>query len=118
MLTNENIVAIADAGEITDVAEWTKFDVSFDYKENVIDEEILKAGGYSLTVVFTSSVEGASFIGAVGSTMYVDKVELVCEAAESSTTYTDNLKITLKSVVDGSSNVIESENACYCNKAE
>ncbi|NPD81256.1 hypothetical protein HPS57_04625 [Prevotella sp. PINT] len=111
VLTNENIVAIADAGEITDVAEWTKFDVSFDYKENVIDEEILKAGGYSLTVVFTSSVEGASFIGAVGSTMYVDKVELVCEAAESSTTYTDNLKITLKSVVDGSSNVIESENA-------
>lgn len=96
VLTNENIVAIADAGEITDVAEWTKFEVAFDYKENVIDEEILKAGGYSLTVVFTSSVEGASFIGAVGSTLYVDKVELVCEGEESSAKeFTDKLVVQL-----------------------
>ncbi|MCM1509468.1 MAG: PCMD domain-containing protein [Clostridium sp.] len=98
VLTNENIVAIADAGEISDAADWTKFEVSFDYKEISIDDELLKTGGYSLAVVFTSSVDGASFVGAVGSTMYVDKVEIVCEADADEPVareFTDNLTVVL-----------------------
>lgn len=80
ILTNENIVAVADAGDITDVADWTLFNAEFKYKEGKeIDEAILKAGGYSMATVFTSSIQGAKFIGAVGSTLYIDKVAIECE---------------------------------------
>lgn len=94
ILTNENIVAVADAGEITDVADWTLFDVEFQYKEGkTIDDAILKAGGYSMATVFTSSINGASFIGAVGSTLYIDKVAIECEAEPK--TYTGDLTVAM-----------------------
>lgn len=81
ILTSENIVAIADCGEISDVADWTEFNADFQLKEGKeIDETVLAAGGYSMATVFTSSINGASFIGAVGSTLYVDKVAIECEA--------------------------------------
>ena len=35
--------------------------------------------GYNLSLVFSSSKEGAQFEGAVGSTLYVDEVELMFE---------------------------------------
>ena len=34
---------------------------------------------YKLGIVFSSSVDGAYFRGAVGSTLYIDEVELICE---------------------------------------
>lgn len=96
VLTNPNIVAIADAGEITDIDAWTPFEVEYNYGDKTIDADILSAGGYSLTVVFTSSVEGASFVGAVGSTLYVDKVAIECEAdAPEAKEFKDNLQVTL-----------------------
>lgn len=96
VLTNPNIVAIADAGEITDIDAWTPFEVEYNYGDKTIDADILSAGGYSLTVVFTSSVEGASFVGAVGSTLYVDKVAIECEAdASEAKEFKDNLQVTL-----------------------
>ena len=39
----------------------------------------LKTGGYSLTVVSSSSTYGAEFMGAVGSTLWVDKFKVTCE---------------------------------------
>ena len=42
-----------------------------------IDYNKLKAGGYNLAIVFTSSIEGDLFKGAVGSTLYIDEVELI-----------------------------------------
>lgn len=93
ILTNENIVAVADAGDITDVADWTLFNAEFKYKEGKeIDEAILKAGGYSMATVFTSSIQGAKFIGAVGSTLYIDKVAIECEPEP--TEYKGNLTVT------------------------
>ncbi|MBR7004577.1 MAG: PCMD domain-containing protein, partial [Bacteroidales bacterium] len=38
--------------------------------------------GYSMTVVFSSSKGGDSFIGAVGSTLCIDKVRLICESED------------------------------------
>ena len=35
--------------------------------------------GNKLGIVFSSSVDGAYFRGAVGSTLYIDEVELICE---------------------------------------
>lgn len=100
VLTNENVVGVANAGELDNTGEWTQKVVTFEYSKDV-DKEKLAAGGYNLALVFTSSIDGAAFQGAVGSTMYVDDVELVCESAEagqeSTVTYNDNLKITLKS---------------------
>ena len=39
----------------------------------------LKAGGYSLAIVCSSSTNGAEFMGAVGSTLWVDKFKIICE---------------------------------------
>lgn len=95
VLTSPQIVAVADLGEISDVAEWTSFEKDFEYKGE-IDDEVLKAGGYSMATVFTSSVKGASFIGAVGSTMYVDKVAIECEPEPK--TFTGSLVVTMGTI--------------------
>lgn len=78
VLTNSNIVAIARLDEVKPAEEWTMFDIDFNYTDD-IDENELKNRGYNLAVVFTSSREGASFCGAIGSTLYIDEVEVVCE---------------------------------------
>ena len=44
-----------------------------------IDSEKLKNGKYKLGIVLSSSLDGAYFKGAVGSTLYVDELEIVCE---------------------------------------
>lgn len=86
VLTHPNIVALArvndrvhipDGVEMKD-AEWTYFDIPFEYNKE-LDEDVLKTNGYNLSVVFTSSIEGATFCGAVGSTLLVDEVKVVCE---------------------------------------
>lgn len=46
-----------------------------------IDAEKLTNGGYSLAVVCSSSVDGAIFQGAIGSTLWVDKIIVKCEDA-------------------------------------
>ena len=47
-----------------------------------IDEQVLAARGYSLAVVFSSSVDGAKFEGAVGSTLKVCHVRVACAKTE------------------------------------
>lgn len=81
ILTNEHITAIARVDDVTATDGWTRFDVPFVYLET-IDESLLAAYGYNLTVVFTSSIEGASFEGAIGSEMHIDKVRILCEGTE------------------------------------
>lgn len=77
--TSPYIVAIGEVGGVTDTNdEWIPFNFDFVYKEN-IDPGLLRANGYSLAIVCTSSYEGAAFQGAVGSTLYVDEFELICE---------------------------------------
>ena len=79
VLTHPNIVALARIqNPVHDFNTWTRFDIPFEYSGNV-DEKLLKAYGYNLAVVFTSSIEGASFCGAIGSTLLVDEVKVVCE---------------------------------------
>ena len=41
-----------------------------------VDLEKLQNDGYNLAIVFASSVKGDLFEGAVGSTLYIDEVEL------------------------------------------
>lgn len=88
--TSPQIVAIALVGNTTDgdgkkvigsTLEWQHFSTDFDYTTygKTIDPDKLKNGGYSLTIVCSSSTGGASFMGAVGSTLWVDSFKIICE---------------------------------------
>ena len=77
VLTSPQIVALARVPEVQTTDEWTKFDIDFEYYKD-IDRQLLADRGYNLAVVFTSSIEGASFCGAVGSTLYIDEVKVIC----------------------------------------
>lgn len=66
--------AIIDEVKVTD--KWTRFEIPFTYTKD-IDPAILAAHGYNLAIVFTSSYRGASFEGAVGSTLWIDSVKLI-----------------------------------------
>ncbi len=71
------IVAYADMRDINLTEEWTPFEITYDYYKE-IDEEILLNKGYSFTLVFSSSYMGDLFEGAIGSTLMVDKVKVIC----------------------------------------
>ena len=77
VLTSPNLVAVAlvDQPEETDV--YKKFDVEFEYRKPY-DPQKSKEFKYKLAVVFTSSRDGGRFRGAVGSTLWIDDVEVVC----------------------------------------
>ena len=80
--TSEQVVAKAIMPEMKPAEEWTRFELEFDYNGKELDQETLDTFGYSLTVVFSSSKDGGNFRGAVGSTLYIDKVEIICESTE------------------------------------
>ncbi len=75
--TNEQIIAIAQVTGLTTTDEWTEFESEFVYTGDV-DETILANRGYSLAVVFSSSDNGAYFEGAIGSTLMIDSVMIIC----------------------------------------
>lgn len=59
-------------------ADWTEFNVPFNYANGkIFDIEKLRNGEYAITVVASSSKNGAYFEGAIGSTLYVDELEIV-----------------------------------------
>lgn len=79
--TNPNIVAIAQVAYVKPTTEWTLFDVTFDYMSE-INLETLVSRGYNLALVFSSSIDGHHFQGAIGSQLCIDKVRVVCEKEE------------------------------------
>ena len=82
VLSSENIVAVARVQNVNETnGQWVKFDIEFEYKKE-IDPEMLANRGYNLTIVFSSSIDGATFEGAIGSTLKVDCVTLTCETKE------------------------------------
>lgn len=81
-LTSENIVAKAQISEeaAVETDEWTAFELPFEpMNGKEINKLKLQNGKYKLSIVLSSSVEGAYFKGAVGSTLYVDELELISE---------------------------------------
>ena len=75
--TSPLIVALADVPSVPATGEWTAFEAAFDYRAD-IDADLLARQGYSLAIVFSSSADGDKFEGAVGSTLMVDKVKIIC----------------------------------------
>ena len=64
-------------------AEWKHFSEPFrPMNGKRFDENRLRADGYAIAVVATSSRQGAYFEGAVGSTLYVDELRIVWEGED------------------------------------
>lgn len=78
VLTSKYIVSKAQVASLPPTDEWAPFEMFF---EDVapIDDTTLEQFGYNLALVFSSSKNGAQFCGAVGSTLYVDKVVISLE---------------------------------------
>lgn len=74
VLTSEYIVSKAQLVGPPATDEWTRFEMTFE--GGTADPAILANMGYSFTVVFSSSKDGDTFEGAVGSTLYVDEVRV------------------------------------------
>lgn len=58
--------------------EWQEFTLPVVYRSE-IDSDILQERGYSLIIGFASSWQGAHFMGAIGSKLYIDNIQLFCE---------------------------------------
>ena len=67
--------------KVDDTSQWTPFEIEFNYTKE-IDMEVMKQFGYSLTIVFASSVKGDLLEGAIDSELCIDKVRLICSKEE------------------------------------
>jgi len=85
--TAGNVVSIAQLlNPTTDIyysdnietAAYRQLSIPFVAKKT-IDAEKLHNGNYFLTIVFSSSAKGDLFEGAVGSTLCIDEVEIICK---------------------------------------
>ena len=79
--TSQQVVAIADLGDVGQTNSWQPFEAQFLYRQEV-DQETLQNRGYSLAIVFSSSNEGDKFEGAVGSTLLIDDVSIISQKQE------------------------------------
>lgn len=82
MLSSPNIVAVAEISEEErkGANDWSRFHIPFEMRNGKsIDQNKLESGGYSLTIVMSSSTDGDLFSGAIGSTLLVDEIEIECE---------------------------------------
>ena len=79
VLTSRYIVAKAVVNNIEATDGWTHFSADFDYRGKDVDYTLLSEFGYNLTIVCSSSIDGAYFQGAIGSTLCVDELTLTCE---------------------------------------
>ena len=75
VLSSPYIVRKAQVASLPPTAEWQRFEMTFQGSDP-IDYELLANRGYNLALVFSSSKTGDLFEGALGSTLYVDKVEI------------------------------------------
>ncbi|MEY8685138.1 PCMD domain-containing protein [Bacteroides sp. AN502(2024)] len=74
-------LALLPEKERKETDQWTEFDIPFDYDKygKGVDMEALSRGEYKISIVLSASKDGDRFKGAIGSTLYVDELELVCE---------------------------------------
>lgn len=80
VLTSPNIVLTAQLKDPKESDKWIHFELPFEPVEGKsIDPSKLRDGRYKLTIVMTSSRDGADFVGAIGSTLLVDEMNLYFE---------------------------------------
>ncbi len=79
--TSSYIVREAEVASLPATGEWQPFAMTFE-GTTPIDAELLANRGYNLALVFSSSKTGDTFEGAVGSTLHIDKVEIIFKNEE------------------------------------
>lgn len=78
--SSDRIVLIAEIKNPGEPDLWTEFMIPFEaMNDKVFDPERLANNGYAITVVASSSKDGAFFEGAVGSTLHVDELSIIWE---------------------------------------
>lgn len=75
VLSSPYIVRKAQVASLPATNEWTRFEMTFE-GTTPIDATLLENRGYNLALVFSSSKTGDTFEGSVGSTLFIDKVEI------------------------------------------
>lgn len=77
VLTSERIVLMARIDNPGEPKEWTQFREPFrPMNGKTFSTERMRNRGYAMAIVMTSSRQGAYFIGAIGSTLYVDDLRV------------------------------------------
>lgn len=80
-LSSPNIVLKAELTNRKETDEWTEFTIPFEpMNGKTFDMDKMIAGRYSFTIVASSSKDGGKFVGAVGSTLYIDEFHINYEA--------------------------------------
>lgn len=78
VLSSERIVMVAQLENPGEPSEWTPFEAEFKaVNGKAFDQQKLENGEYAITVVASSSKEGAFFEGAIGSTLCVDEIKII-----------------------------------------
>lgn len=81
--TSRFIVRSAEVASLPATDEWTRFEMRFE-GTTPIDAKLLANRGYNLALVFSSSKTGDTFEGAVGSTLYIDEVDISYQSDQTS----------------------------------
>lgn len=77
VLSSDRIVLVAELENPGEPSEWTPFEIEYKaVNGKAFDQSKLENGEYAITVVASSSKDGAYFEGAVGSTLCVDEIKI------------------------------------------
>lgn len=74
ILDNPQVYKVAQVASLPATDTWTRWEMFFEGRD--VPEDIVSALGCNLALVFSSSKYGAQFEGAIGSTLYIDEVEV------------------------------------------
>lgn len=76
-----NLVALAQFNGTQVHDSWQTFEMTFDYDryQKTVDTDRLNAGEYNISIVISSSKDGATFEGAPGSTLWIDELSIIYE---------------------------------------
>ena len=77
MLDNPQVYKVARVASLPATDTWSQWEMFFEGRD--APDDIVAAQGFNLALVFSSSKRGAQFEGAVGSTLYVDEVQVSYE---------------------------------------
>ena len=78
--TSDRIVLLADLQNPEEPTKWKRFEIPFEEKNGkIFDYDKLANNEYAITIVASSSKDGAIFEGAVGSTLLIDELKIEWE---------------------------------------
>ena len=77
VLDHPQVYKVARVASLPATDTWTPWEMFFEGRD--APDDIIAAQGFNLALVFSSSKYGAQFEGAIGSTLYVDEIEVSYE---------------------------------------